>query len=70
MSHCSIAILTSHDELGPVYTVRYHVRDNHVPTSVDFYDWELAIGFARKMMALSLDNVAFHERNDGYYAHN
>lgn len=70
MSNCSIALLTSHDEQGPVYTVHYHMRGNHVPTSVNFYDWELAIGFARKMMALSLDNVAFHARNDGYYAHN
>ena len=70
MSNCSIAILTSHGELGIVYTVRYHMRDNHVPTSVDFYDWGMAMGFACKMMALSLDNVAFHARNDGYYAHN
>lgn len=70
MSHYSIALLTSHDELGPVYTVRYHVRYNHVPTSVDFYDRDLAVGFARKMMAISLDNIAFHARNDGFYAHN
>ena len=70
MSHCSIALLTSHNELGPVYTVRYHTRGNHVPTSVDFYDRELAIGFAWKMMALSLDDIAFHARKDGYYAHN
>ena len=72
MSNCSIAILTSHGELGIVYTVRYHMRDNHVPTSVDFHDWELAIDFAWKMMtlSLSLDDVAFHARNDGYYAHN
>lgn len=70
MSNCSIALLVSRDERGPVYTVRYHMRDNHVPTSVDFCDWELAIGFARKMMALSLDDAAFHAREDGYYAHN
>ena len=70
MSTYSIALLTSHDELGPVYTVRYHMHYNHVPTSVDFYDRDLAIGFARKIMAVSLDNIAFHARNDGYYAHN
>ncbi len=69
MSHCSIALLTSHDELGPVYTVRYRVHGDPVPRSVDFHDWKLAMGFARKMMALSLDNVAFHARKDGYYAH-
>lgn len=70
MSNYSIALLTSHDDQGPVYTVRYHVRGNHVPTSVDFCDWESAIGFARRMMALSLDNIAFCKRSDGYYAHN
>ena len=70
MSNCSIALLTSHDERGPVYTVRYHRPYNHVPASVDFYDRELAIGFAWKMMALSLDDIAFHARKDGYYAHN
>ena len=72
MSNCSIAILTSHAELGTVTTVRYHMRDNHVPTSVDFSDWGMAMDFACKMMTLSLalDDVAFHARNDGYYAHN
>lgn len=70
MSNCSIALLTSHDERGTVYTVRYHRRYNHGPASVDFYDRELAIGFAWKMMALSLDDIAFHAKNGGYYAHN
>ena len=69
MFHCSVAFLTSLDERGTVYTVRYHTRDSHVPTSVDFHDRELAIGFAWKMMALSLDDIAFHARKDGYYAH-
>lgn len=70
MSNCSIALLASHDERGPVYTVRYHMRDNHVPISADFRDWGLAIGFARRMMALSLDDAAFYASKDGYYAHN
>lgn len=68
MSNCSIAFLTSHDELGLVYTVRFHMRDIHVLTSVDFNDWGTAMDFACKMMTLSLalDNVAFHEKNGGY----
>lgn len=70
MSTHSIALLTSHDELVPVYTVRYHMHYNSAPTSVDFFDRDLAVGFARKIIALSLDNVAFHARNDGFYAHN
>ena len=73
MSNCSISILTSHDEPGTVYTVRYHRRDNHVPTSVDFHEWGTAMGFACKMMTLSLDDIALHARNerkDDYYAHN
>ena len=71
MSSYSIALLTSHDDfMGTVYTVRYHMHYNHVPTSVDFYDKELAVGFMRKIIAISLNNLAFHARNDGDYAHN
>ena len=72
MFHCSIAFITSHDERGTIYTVRCHMRDNHVPTSVNFRDWGTAMDFACKVMTLSLalDNVAFHTKNGGYYAHN
>ena len=60
MSHYSIALLTSHDELGPVYTVRYRAYYSNVPVSVDFFDRGRAVEFSKKIIDLFFTNCNCH----------
>ena len=53
MASASIAMLTTYDDAGPVFIVRYHLDDDPDPTFVYFFDRAQAWDYAQKIMDIA-----------------